>query len=766
MRTILNINDGWKFIRQDEQDAWKMKYTDHHWEEIKIPHTWNAVDGANGTEYYQGACWYRREFTLDPVLKGKRIFIEFHGSNSITDVYVNEQYIGQHRGGYSLFRFDITDAVRFGERNILSVKVDNTIVDDVYPQKADFTFFGGIYRDVNIIAVHPVHIDLRDYGSSGVYIIQEEVNKERARLIIQTKLANTSSEDKKVRLWIDILDDNDNTVTYMPKEVTIPKEETITVKLPVSIDKPHLWHGKENPYLYKAKVSLVSYNDTLDAVTIPFGVRYFYVDPEKGFFLNGVHYPLRGVSRHQDRKDKGWALSHDDQREDMEIIKEIGATSIRLAHYQHDQFFYDLCDQEGMVVWAEIPFISVMGKSDKNGENAKQQLIELIRQNFNHPSIMFWGIQNEIQIGGERPEVRQVVQELNELAKKEDPTRFTTQANVMFVPDTVEYNDITDVLGYNKYYGWYNGKAEDFAGWIDGFHKKNPHVPLCISEYGAEGIIEYHSTEPKVRDYSEEYHTFYHETVWKIFEKRPFLWGTYVWNMFDFGSAIRDEGGVQGRNNKGLVTYDRKIKKDAFYLYKAHWSDEKFVHITSKRFVDRADDTIMVKIYSNCNQVTLFVNGEEITSKNSEEKIFVFENVKLRDGLNVIRAVTQAEGVTYEDTAVFNKVDEPNPSYVAPVGETGIAVENWFEMPDVGDVEIEELEIPEGVFSTRSSLREIFDNEEARAIFIKYFGDIEEKPLFSMMMDLTVEQIATLAEDVFTEKVMYLLNKELMKIKN
>lgn len=579
-------------------------------------------------------------------------------------------------------------------------------------------------------------------------------------------MANTSSEDKKVRLWIDILDDNDNTVTYMPKEVTIPKEETITVKLPVSIDKPHLWHGKENPYLYKAKVSLVSYNDTLDAVTIPFGVRYFYVDPEKGFFLNGVHYPLRGVSRHQDRKDKGWALSHDDQREDMEIIKEIGATSIRLAHYQHDQFFYDLCDQEGMVVWAEIPFISVMGKSDKNGENAKQQLIELIRQNFNHPSIMFWGIQNEIQIGGERPEVRQVVQELNELAKKEDPTRFTTQANVMFVPDTVEYNDITDVLGYNKYYGWYNGKAEDFAGWIDGFHKKNPHVPLCISEYGSEGIIEYHSTEPKVRDYSEEYHTFYHETVWKIFEKRPFLWGTYVWNMFDFGSAIRDEGGVQGRNNKGLVTYDRKIKKDAFYLYKAHWSDEKFVHITSKRFVDRADDTIMVKIYSNCNQVTLFVNGEEITSKNSEEKIFVFENVKLRDGLNVIRAVTQAEGVTYEDTAVFNKVDEPNPSYVAPVGETGIAVENWFEMPDVGDVEIEELEIPEGVFSTRSSLREIFDNEEARAIFIKYFGDIEEKPLFSMMMDLTVEQIATLAEDVFTEKVMYLLNKELMKIKN
>lgn len=552
----------------------------------------------------------------------------------------------------------------------------------------------------------------------------------------------------------------------MPKEVTIPKEETITVKLPVSIDKPHLWHGKENPYLYKAKVSLVSYNDTLDAVTIPFGVRYFYVDPEKGFFLNGVHYPLRGVSRHQDRKDKGWALSHDDQREDMEIIKEIGATSIRLAHYQHDQFFYDLCDQEGMVVWAEIPFISVMGKSDKNGENAKQQLIELIRQNFNHPSIMFWGIQNEIQIGGERLEVRQVVQELNKLAKKEDPTRFTTQANVMFVPDTDEYNYITDVLGYNKYYGWYNGKAEDFAGWIDGFHKKNPHVPLCISEYGAEGIIEYHSTEPKVRDYSEEYHTFYHETVWKIFEKRPFLWGTYVWNMFDFGSAIRDEGGVQGRNNKSLVTYDRKIKKDAFYLYKAHWSDEKFVHITSKRFVDRADDTIMLKIYSNCNQVTLFVNGEEITSKNSDEKIFVFENVKLRDGLNVIRAVARAEGVTCEDAAVFNKVDEPNPSYVAPVGETGIAVENWFEMPDVGDVEIEELEIPEGVFSTRSSLREIFDNEEARAIFIKYFGDIEEKPLFSMMMDLTVEQIATLAEDVFTEKVMYLLNKELMKIKN
>ena len=352
-------------------------------------------------------------------------------------------------------------------------------------------------------------------------------------------------------------------MAYAAKEVVLAAGETQIVEMPVVIEKPILWNGRKNAYMYEAKVSMISFNDTVDEISIPIGVRYFEVDADKGFILNGEPLRLNGVSRHQDRKDMGWAITKKEHKEDMEFIKEIGATSIRLAHYQHDQYFYDLCDQEGMVIWAEIPFISVMSKTELEGINAKLQMTELIRQNFNHPSIMFWGIQNEIQIGGERPEVRKLVKELNELTKKEDPTRLTTMANVMFVPDEDEYNFMTDVVGYNKYYGWYEGKTEDFAGWLDGFHKTNPNVKLGISEYGAEGILQYHSNDPKVKDYSEEYHRYSMKQFGKSL-KRPFLWSTYVWNMFDFGANIRDEGGVKGRNNKGLITYDRKIKKDAF----------------------------------------------------------------------------------------------------------------------------------------------------------------------------------------------------------
>lgn len=432
--------------------------------------------------------------------------------------------------------------------------------------------------------------------------------------------------------------------------------------------------------MYTANISMVSFNDTVDEVSIPFGVRYYYVDPEKGFFLNGEHLPLRGVSRHQDRKDKGWAITEQEQAEDMAFIKEIGATSIRLAHYQHSQYFYDLCDKEGMVIWAEIPFISVMSRHELEGINAKQQMLELIKQNFNHPSILFWGLQNEIQIGGERPEVRRLVKELNELTKQEDPTRLTTMANVLFVKEEDEYNRMTDVIGYNKYYGWYHGKAEDFEPWVEKFHTINPDVPLCISEYGVEGIVQYHSASPKVKDYTEEYHTLYHEIVWKIFEKRPFLWATYVWNMFDFGANIRDEGGVKGRNNKGLVTYDRRIRKDAFYMYKAHWSEEKFVHITSKRYVDRPDDSIQLKVYSNCKEVTLYVNGGKFQSIISDDKIFVFENVSLAEGINEISAVSVEDNVQYMDTARFNKVSIPNSSYEAPVADKGEEVNNWFQV--------------------------------------------------------------------------------------
>lgn len=629
---------------------------------------------------------------------------------------------------------------------------------------ADFTFYGGIYRDVNIVITNNVHFGLMDYGSKGIYIVQEEVTKERASLKIKAKLVNNNEEEKKVRVWADILDDKCKCVTYGAKEVLLSEGENKEIEIPVEIENPVLWNGRKNAYMYELKISMQSFNDTIDELIIPFGIRYFEVDSEKGFFLNGEHLPLHGVSRHQDRKDMGWAITKKEHKEDMEIIKEVGANSIRLAHYQHDQYFYDLCDTEGMVVWAEIPFISIMSKNELEGINAKQQMIELIRQNYNHPSIIFWGVQNEIQIGGERPEVRKLVSELNELTKKEDPTRLTTMENVMFVGNKDKYNYVTDTIGYNKYYGWYVGKSEDFGPWLDDFHKTNPNVKLGISEYGAEGIIQYHNNDPKVKDYSEEYHALYHETVWKIFEKRPYLWSTYVWNMFDFGANIRNEGGVKGRNNKGLVTYDRKVRKDAFYLYKAHWSGEKFVHITSKRFVDRVEDKIKVKIYSNCKEVTLYVNGVETSTKVSDEKVFIFEDIALKDGINEIKAVAFNEGVKLEDIARFNKVNEPNMSYKAPEEEGG-SVSNWFEMPDLGDVEVEEITITDDVYSTECSLGELLENKDTKAVIDKYLVGIEEHPMLEMAKGMPIDNLAEIAPEQFNEKMMYTLNRELTKIK-
>lgn len=765
MRKTINTNSKWKFNKKDTEQAGEKEYNDNHWETVNIPHTWNAIDGADGSDYFKGPCWYRKEFLVDSVSEGSKVFIEFNGANSIADVYVNGIYMGNHKGGYSTFRFDVTDAVEYGVVNVLSVRVDNTVVDDVYPQKADFTFYGGIYRDVNVIITDNLHFDLMDYGSTGIYITQEEADRDKASMKIRCRVANENEENRKVRLWADIKDAEDRNVTYAVKEVVVSAGEVTEVEISAEIENPVLWNGRKNPYLYKAVVSLASHNDTIDEVEVPFGVRFFHVDSENGFFLNGEYLALNGVSRHQDRKDMGWAITEKEQIEDMELIKEIGATSIRLAHYQHSQFFYDLCDQEGMVIWAEIPFISVMSKEETEGLNAKQQIIELIRQNYNHPSIFFWGIQNEIQIGGERPEIRRLVKELNELTKKEDPSRLSTMANVLFVSDTDEYNYITDVLGYNKYYGWYTGKTEEIAEWLDQYHKLNPQVKLCISEYGAEGIVAYHSENPVVRDYTEEYHALYHETIWKIFKERPFLWATYAWNMFDFGANIRDEGGVRGRNNKGLMTYDRKIRKDAFYLYKAFWSEEKFVHITGRRFVDRCMDKMEVKVYSNCSALTLYVNGKEFDAQKSDEKIFVFTNVPLKKEWNTIKVTGDSGSITASDIAHFHKVEVRNESYKAPSETEGENVDNWFEMPDLSEVVVEELEITDDVYSTRCTYKEILENPETKAIFRKYFGKQDENPMFSMILDMKMDAVAALDKESFDEKRHYMLNKELIQIK-
>ena len=765
MRTIKNINNNWKFI-QENLSLEQVSEKNIQWKELDLPHTWNAYDGANGNDYYRGVGWYVRELAIPVDEAMNHLFIEFQGANSVTDVYVNDQWMGQHKGGYATFRFDITKAIRFGEKNTLAVKVDNSEHADVYPLRADFTFYGGIYRNVQLISVTPVHIDLEDYGSSGVFIEQQNVSEEQATLQIKTKLQNKTDEPTSVRLWLEVLDQAGKVVAYRGQNLMIQpgsNEETLTLK----INEPNLWNGHDNPYLYSMKISLQKFNDTIDRIDIPFGVRYFEVDPEKGFILNGKPLRLNGVARHQDRKGKGWAISQADQREDMALIKEIGATSIRLAHYQHDQYFYDLCDQEGMVVWAEIPFITEVSKAENPDENAKQQLIELIRQNYNHPSIFFWGIQNEIQIDAANEGIaRKLVKELDALARTEDQTRLTTMANVLTVDDEDEYNYITDIIGFNKYYGWYMGKAEDFADWIDHYHHLNPTTALAITEYGAEGIVEYHSANPVVQDYTEEYHALFHEKVWKIFSARPFLWATYVWNMFDFGANIRDEGGVKGRNNKGLVTFDRQIKKDAFYFYKANWSPEPFVHLAGKRYIERSGETTTIKVYTNCPSVTLSVNSQKVATVEVTNGIALFEHVPLEKGENWLVATATNESKEIKDQSLIIQVETEPEAYRAPVEEAGENVQNWFEVPAVEE-EAEAVEIPDGVYSTRDTLEELMTHEETRQHVIDVMGDLTQIPMYGMMKNMKIDTLVSMSPDgtFFNQNRVNLLNKKLIQVK-
>ncbi|KAF1299074.1 beta-galactosidase [Enterococcus sp. JM4C] len=769
MRNIENKNSDW-FFYKGEQTITQVNEHYSEWENIDLPHTWNAIDGNNGFDYYRGVGWYVKEVHFSEMERNNQQFIEFLGANSVTELYVNNQYVGQHKGGYATFRFDITEYLTFGATNLIQVKVDNAEYQEVYPLRADFTFYGGIYRDVNLISVNPLHIDLEDFGSSGVYIQQEEVTKELAELTIKTRLKNKTNTSHKVRVWYEILNTQDQLVTYGAQEVLFDEtQEGTSIAFDLAIKNPHLWNGKRDPYLYSLHIKLQQFNDTIDEVRIPFGVRYFSVDPEEGFYLNGESLRLNGVSRHQDKMTKGWAISKEDQRQDMELIKEIGATSIRLAHYQHDGYFYDLCDQAGMIVWAEIPFITEVSKSDTPQENAEQQLIELIRQNFNHPAICFWGVQNEIQIDHVSDKTaREIVKNLIEIAKKEDPTRLTTMANVLTVSDTDEYNYLTDIIGYNKYYGWYMGKAEDFAGWIDGYHETNPQTALAISEYGAEGIVEYHNDHPQVNDYSEEYHALFHEKVWSIFSKRKFLWATYVWNMFDFGANVRDEGGVKGRNNKGLVTFDRKIKKDAFYMYKAHWSDQPFIHIASKRYVERASQTINLVIYTNCQEVEVFLNDQSVGTYQAENKKVTIPDIQLNGEHNQfsVQALNQSE--TIQDTAYFHQVSEPFKAYELEDDRAGENVENWFEIPEIDESQpLVEVEITDDVYSSRDSVETLMNNEQTRVCMVETLGDLTQIPMYGMMKNMTLDVLMEMDSEGknFSKARVNKLNQSLTKIK-
>jgi len=740
MRNIININSNWQFSKDNEK-----------FENVTLPHTWNNLDGQDGgDDYLRQECFYKKELEIKK--QDGKIYVEFEGSNHITNVTFNGKYLGKHEGGFSTFRFDITNLIE--DKNILEVKVDNSEDIPVYPQKADFTFFGGIYRNVNIVQVSKTHFDLEYYGSNGIYITP----------VVKGNTANVNVKayikgDVKGEAKFTILDDKCNVV----KEITTNLENIVDVDL--VIDNPTLWNGRINPYLYTLNSEIIVDGKITDNKEIKFGVRDFSVDSEKGFILNNNGYSLRGISRHQDTLNKGWAVSNYDHYRDMELIKEVGANTIRLAHYQHSQFFYDLCDESGMVIWAEIPFITMFIEGEEAKQNTILQMKELVLQNYNHPSICFWGISNEITIGGESDALLQNQKELDGLVKSLDKTRLTTLANVSFVESESEQNNITNIIGYNHYFGWYGGELKDNEEWIDSFHEKYPNRSLCISEYGAEGILALHTDSPECRDYTEEYHSAYHEHMVKIFEDRPFIWGTYQWNMFDFAADAREEGGIKGRNNKGLVSYGRDIKKDAFYLYKAYWNkSEKFIHITGRRYFERIDDKVNIKLYSNLDEITLFINGEKFGVKNAQN-IFVFNDVPLKSGMNRIKAVSGS----FVDEITLNKVQQANETYVLIEDDYGDndGAKNWFS--ELGDDIPALLEFKEVYFSIKDMIKDILIDEEATAILMSIFsvsGGFKPNPgMMKMLEGMKLEMVINMAGKKAPKGAKYIVNAKLQKIK-
>ena len=635
MRRTVNLNEDWVFTGRDGGS-----------ESVSVPHTWNAIDGQDGgNDYYRGECLYEKSFPTPECAADERVYLQFHGVNASARVSLNGKDVGHHDGGYSTFRWDVTDLLE--PENRLAVYVDNGVNDRVYPQKADFTFYGGIYRDVELLIVPDKHFDLDYYGGPGIQVTAKPVDNHR-KGEVEVKTFKNCEEKVCVR----ILDAGG-------KEVASGNGDTVRLTL----ENLHLWDGVESPYLYTAVAALPSG----DEISTRFGVRDFSYSADKGFFLNGRSYPLRGVSRHQDRKGIGNALTREMHREDMDIICEMGANTIRLAHYQHDQTFYDLCDERGMVVWAEIPYIS---EHMPNGrENTISQMKELIVQCYNHPSIVCWGVSNEITISTkDKKDMLDNHRVLNDLCHQMDPSRFTTLACYAVCGPFNPVAHITDVVSWNLYLGWYVPGLFLNDLWINFFHTVYPKRCLGFSEYGCEGMPNLHSSRPKRGDHTEEYQAKYHEYLLECFERHPWMWANHVWNMFDFAADARNQGGEPGMNHKGLVTFDRKTRKDSFYLYKAWWSKEAFVHICSKRFEDRTEAAIQVKVYSNQDEVTLYVNNKKLETQRGQH-IFTF-NVPLTAEIK-IRAVSGE----YADEAVFHKVDRPNPAYI--LKDTGDMGANW-----------------------------------------------------------------------------------------
>lgn len=701
VRVSAPLNAGWRFMQsQDLENVEAPGFDDASWGSVDVPHTWNRI-GNEGTERsplsndVQGIGWYRLHFKAPPARAGSRYFLQFDAVSTVADVWLNGRYLGKHAGAFARFRFDASTCIHAGADNVLVVKADNSrprpgsSTQDVIPLSGDFFMFGGIYREVSLIVMNPVHVDMLDFGGPGVYArlldvdagagLPAAVPPGTANLQLSGRIANELKMPQRVVVAFTLRDATGATVASRSLKTTAAPG-IFELQTQLHLDAPHLWSGTRDPYLYQVSMIIRSQSGAiLDSVNQTLGLRSVKFDPERGLFLNGERMFLKGASMHQDRPVKGWAVSHAEQRQDFDMLQDLGANAVRLAHYQHDEYSYQLADERGILAWAEIPLVNKVSfdGSPANAAftaNARQQLTELVRQNFNHPSIVVWSVGNEIDLTATQTkgpsQAAALVKSLNELAKREDPSRATTLADcceIGIAPQAGAALDgikprealvgITDIVGYNRYFGWYVGRVSDLGGMLDDAHVRHPALPMSVSEYGAGAALTQHSDDatgglinPHGRPHPEEYQSWYHEQSWAILAPRQYLWGVFIWNLFDFASDYRKEGDLTDVNEKGLISYDRHTQKDAYYFYRANWSSKPTVHLTGRRYVDRAYAVTDVKAYSNAAQALLTLNGREIGPSQCTHGICVWPAVHLSQGGNEVAVTAQIGGVRMSDS--------------------------------------------------------------------------------------------------------------------
>lgn len=742
------INSDWHFRKENGA-----------WEDVVIPHTWNGKDGQDGTGMWRGKGIYEKEVSFSEDELKKVLYLEIGAASLVSSVYLNQHHVYTNTCPYSMYRVPINEYIKSG-KNMLSVEVDNSYNDKVYPHMADFSFYGGLYRNISIIEAENIHFDYLDGSRDGIYVTAEQVVDKTWNLNVRGKIISEEVEGKVIVCCK--LMDKENIICQDKIEIYVMEQSFFSVDM-VVLD-PHLWDGIEDPYLYQVIIEIKAGGKVFDERKIPFGFRNIQITAEQGCFLNGKHIKIRGVARHQDFGDMGYAITEKEMERDMALLQEMGANSVRLSHYQHDDYFYRLCDENGILVWAEVPFISTPPTCSEAFDNIKEQMERLVKQCYNYCSIYCWGVQNELSATGENEALYDYVREMEQFVKKLDSTRYTAEANIYSVANTSILNQLTDLVGYNLYYGWYYKTIPDLQIRLDEFHKECPNVPLLITEYGVDTNPAYHSYNPSVKDYSEEYQLEFCHNAIRAYEEREFVTGSYVWNMADFGSENRDEGGRKGQNMKGLVTIDRRLKKDAFYLYKAYWAKEPFVKLTGSRFVNRHQEENRIMVLSNLPILQLLVNGRLTDSKENPEPVVYFQVRLFKMGENEIKVKGFDEnGKLYEDSMILNRVTESDISYIAEKKDNRAVVTNWFEKFDLSDTT--EVIIDENAYSTRDTIGTLLADDRTKVILEKYMEFLLTDSRFIRAKHMTVDALFGLGGLALPKELALVLNRELNQIK-